>query len=122
MTDKEEYYMVERIGNVAKRMENFGFFHASSESFSVEYASCEKRKRGDIYLDNGMEILLPRKQKIWKQELTAWLSAWHGAPGEDVSEMDYVLYCFFQIVELLIHRASSGFCIPCQERKSRSHG
>ena len=61
MTDEDEYYMVERIGNVAKRMEDFWLFHTSSELFR-KYASCEKCK-GHIYLDNGMEIPLSQKNR-----------------------------------------------------------
>lgn len=75
VTDKEEYYMVERIGNVAKRMENFGF-SMPHQSFSVNMLHVKNVKGQHIYLDNGMEIpLSQKKQKIWKQELTAWLSA-----------------------------------------------
>lgn len=75
VTDKEEYYMVERIGSVAKRMENFGF-SMPHQSFSVNMLHVKNVKGQHIYLDNGMEIpLSQKKQKIWKQELTAWLSA-----------------------------------------------
>ena len=64
--------MVERIGNVAKRMKDFGF-SMPHQSFSINMLHV---KGQHIYLDNGMEIpLSQKKQKIWKQELTAWLSA-----------------------------------------------
>ena len=75
VTQKEEYYMVERIGNIAKRMMDFGF-SMPHQSFSVNMLHVKNVKGQHIYLDNGMEIpLSQKKQKIWKQELTAWLSA-----------------------------------------------
>ena len=75
VTQKEEYYMVERIGNVAKRMKDFGF-SMPHQSFSINMLHVKNVKGQHIYLDNGMEIpLSQKKQKIWKQELTAWLSA-----------------------------------------------
>lgn len=75
VTQKEEYYMVERIGNIAKRMKDFGF-SMPHQSFSVNMLHVKNVKGQHIYLDNGMEIpLSQKKQKIWKQELTAWLSA-----------------------------------------------
>lgn len=75
VTQKEEYYMVERIGNIAKRMKDFGF-SMPHQSFSVNMLHVKNVKGQHIYLDNEMEIpLSQKKQKIWKQELTAWLSA-----------------------------------------------
>lgn len=75
VTDEDEYYMVERIGNVAKRMEDFGF-SMPHQSFSVNMLHVKNVKGQHIYLDNGMEIpLSQKKQKTWKQELTVWLSA-----------------------------------------------
>ena len=75
VTDDDEYYMVERIGNVAKRMEDFGF-SMPHQSFSVNMLHVKNVKGQHIYLDNGMEIpLSQKKQKTWKQELTVWLSA-----------------------------------------------
>ena len=75
MTAEDEYYMVERIGNVAKRMEDFGL-SMPHQSFSVNMLHVKNVKGQHIYLDNGMEIpLSQKKQKTWKQELTVWLSA-----------------------------------------------
>lgn len=75
VAQEEEYYMVERIGNVAKRMKDFGF-SMPHQSFAINMLHVKNVKGQHIYLDNGMEIpLSQKKQKIWKQELTAWLSA-----------------------------------------------
>lgn len=74
VTEKEEYYMVERIGNVAKRMADFGF-SMPHQSFSVNMLHVKNVRGQHIYLDNGMEIpLSQKKQKTWKQELLTWLS------------------------------------------------
>ena len=74
VTKEEEYYMVERIGNVAKRMESFGF-SMPHQSFVVNMVHVKNVRNQQIFLDNGMEIpLSQKKQKVWKQELTAYLS------------------------------------------------
>ena len=45
------------------------------QSFVVNMLHVKNVKGGQIYLDNGMEIPLPqKKQKLWKQELIAYLS------------------------------------------------
>ena len=61
MTDEDEYYMVERIGNVAKRMEDFGF-SMPHQSFSVNMLHVKNVKGQHIYLDNGMEIPLSQEK------------------------------------------------------------
>ena len=96
MTDEDEYYMVERIGNVAKRMEDFlAFFHASSELFR-KYASCAKNVKGQhIYLDNGMEnSSFPEKTENMETGADCLAVGTAGAP-ERMMEMNYVLYCIF---------------------------
>lgn len=62
VTDEDEYYMVERIGNVAKRMEDFGF-SMPHQSFSVNMLHVKNVKGQHIYLDNGMEIPLSQKNR-----------------------------------------------------------
>lgn len=74
VTDKEQYYMADKIGNVAKRMAEFGF-SMSHQSFVVNMFHVKNVKNQQIFLDNGMEIpLSQKKQKIWKQELMGYLS------------------------------------------------
>ena len=74
VTDKEQYYMADKIGNVAKRMDEFGF-SMPHQSFSVNMLHVKNVKGQHIYLDNGMEIpLSQKKQKTWKQELMGYLS------------------------------------------------
>lgn len=74
VTDKEQYYMADKIGNVAKRMAEFGF-SMPHQSFVVNMFHVKNVKNQQIFLDNGMEIpLSQKKQKIWKQELMGYLS------------------------------------------------
>ena len=74
VTDKEQYYMADKIGNVAKRMTEFGF-SMPHQSFVVNMFHVKNVKNQQIFLDNGMEIpLSQKKQKIWKQELMEYLS------------------------------------------------
>ena len=74
VTDKEQYYMADKIGNVAKRMDEFGF-SMPHQSFVVNMFHVKNVKNHQIFLDNGMEIpLSQKKQKIWKQELMGYLS------------------------------------------------
>lgn len=74
VTAEEEYYMAERIGNVAKRMAEFGF-SMPHQSFVVNMLHVKNVKNQTIYLDNEKQLpLSQKKQKIWKQELTAYLS------------------------------------------------
>lgn len=74
VTDKELYYMADKIGNVAKRMAEFGF-SMPHQSFVVNMFHVKNVKNQQIFLDNGMEIpLSQKKQKIWKQELMGYLS------------------------------------------------
>lgn len=74
VTDKEQYYMADKIGNVAKRMTEFGF-SMPHQSFVVNMFHVKNVKNQQIFLDNGMEIpLSQKKQKIWKQELMGYLS------------------------------------------------
>lgn len=74
VTDKEQYYMADKIGNVAKRMAEFGF-SMPHQSFVVNMFHVKNVKNQQIFLDNGMEIpLSQKKQKTWKQELMGYLS------------------------------------------------
>lgn len=74
VTDKERYYMADKIGNVAKRMTEFGF-SMPHQSFVVNMFHVKNVKNQQIFLDNGMEIpLSQKKQKTWKQELMGYLS------------------------------------------------
>lgn len=74
VTDDEQYYMADKIGNVAKRMAEFGF-SMPHQSFVVNMFHVKNVKNQQIFLDNGMEIpLSQKKQKIWKQELMEYLS------------------------------------------------
>lgn len=74
VTDKEQYYMADKIGNVAKRMTEFGF-SMPHQSFVVNMFRVKNVKNQQIFLDNGMEIpLSQKKQKTWKQELMGYLS------------------------------------------------
>ena len=74
VTDEEQYYMSDKIGNVAKRMAEFGF-SMPHQNFVVNMFHVKNVKNQQIFLDNGMEIpLSQKKQKIWKQELMEYLS------------------------------------------------
>lgn len=74
VTDEEQYYMSDKIGNVAKRMAEFGF-SMPHQSFVVNMFDVKNVKNQQIFLDNGMDIpLSQKKQKIWKQELMEYLS------------------------------------------------
>lgn len=74
VTDEEQYYMADKIGNAAKRMAEFGF-SMPHQSFVVNMFHVKNVKNQQIFLDNGMEIpLSQKKQKIWKQELMEYLS------------------------------------------------
>lgn len=74
VTDEEQHYMSDKIGNVAKRMAEFGF-SMPHQSFVVNMFHVKNVKNQQIFLDNGMEIpLSQKKQKIWKQELMEYLS------------------------------------------------
>ena len=74
VTDEEQYYMADKIGNVAKRMAEFGF-SMPHQSFVVNMFHVKNVKNQQIFLDNGMDIpLSQKKQKIWKQELMEYLS------------------------------------------------
>ena len=74
VTDEEQYYMADKIGNVAKRMDEFGF-SMPHQSFVVNMFHVKNVQNQQIFLDNGMEIpLSQKKQKIWKQELMEYLS------------------------------------------------
>lgn len=74
VTDEEQYYMADKIGNVAKRMAEFGF-SMPHQSFVVNMFHVKNVKNQQIFLDNGMEIpLSQKKQKTWKQELMGYLS------------------------------------------------
>lgn len=74
VTDEEQYYMADKIGNVAKRMAEFGF-SMPHQSFVVNMFHVKNVKNQQIFLDNGMDIpLSQKKQKIWRQELMEYLS------------------------------------------------
>lgn len=66
--------MVERITNVAKRMEAYGF-SMPHQSFVVNMFHVKNVKNQQIIMDNQMELpLSQKKQKTWKQELMTYLS------------------------------------------------
>lgn len=68
------YTMQEKIGSVADRMKPFGF-SMPHQSFVVNMLHVKNVLTGRILLDNGMEIpLAQKKQKVWKQELLAYLA------------------------------------------------
>ena len=68
------YTMQEKIGSVAERMKPFGF-SMPHQSFVVNMLHVKNVLTGRILLDNGMEIpLAQKKQKVWKQELLAYLA------------------------------------------------
>lgn len=70
----EEHDMVGRISDINERMQKFGF-SMPHQSFVVNMLHVKNVKGGQIFLDNGMEIpLSQKKQKLWKQELIAYLS------------------------------------------------
>ncbi len=74
VTEEEQFYMADRIGNVAKRMEQFGF-SVPHQSFVLNMFHVKNVKNSHILLDNGMEVpLSQKKQKTWKQELMQYLS------------------------------------------------
>lgn len=68
------YTMQDKIGNVAKRMEPYGF-SMPHQSFVVNMLHVKNVLTGRILLDNGREIpLAQKKQKVWRQELLSYLS------------------------------------------------
>lgn len=72
---EEEYEMAGRIGQVEERMREFGF-SMPHQSFVVNMLHVKNVRAGEIVLDNGMGIpLSQKKQRVWKQELTSYLSA-----------------------------------------------
>jgi len=52
VTDEEQYYMSDKIGNVAKRMAEFGF-SMPHQSFVVNMFHVKNVKNQQIFLDNG---------------------------------------------------------------------
>lgn len=69
-----EYHLIDRIGNLAKRMETFGF-SMPHQSFVVNMFHVKNVKGQQIFLDNVMEVPLSQKKlKTWKQELIVYLS------------------------------------------------
>lgn len=73
--EKEAYYMPGRIGNIAQKMQPFGF-SVPHQSFVVNMLHVKNIRGLQIFLDNQTEIpLSQKKQKVWKQELTAYLAA-----------------------------------------------
>ena len=74
VTGREEYFMVNRIGEVYERMKEYGF-SMPHKSFVVNMQHEKNVKGSQIYLDNGMELpLSQKKQKLWKQELMSYFS------------------------------------------------
>lgn len=74
VTGTEEYQMVNKISEVHERMKPLGF-SMPHQSFVVNMLHVKNVKIGQIFLDNGAEIpLSQKKQKLWKQELIAYLS------------------------------------------------
>lgn len=73
-TEKEQYFMVGKISSAAKRMQPFGF-SMPHQSFVVNMLHVKNIRGLQIFLDNQMEVpLSQKKQKTWKQELTAYLA------------------------------------------------
>lgn len=74
VTNREVYYMKEKIGAVLERTKIFGF-SMPHQSFVVNMLHVKNVKGFDILLDNGMAVpLAQKKQKIWKQELVFYFS------------------------------------------------
>ena len=74
VTGEESYYLADRIGNVLKRMAEFGF-SMPHQSFVVNLFHVKNIRGQEILLDDG--TLLPlsqKKQKTFKQEMTDYLS------------------------------------------------
>lgn len=74
VTGEESYYLADRIGNVLKRMAEFGF-SMPHQSFVVNMFHVKNIRGQEILLDDG--TLLPlsqKKQKTFKQEMTDYLS------------------------------------------------
>lgn len=72
--EKEEYYLVEKISNILNRMGEYGF-SMPHQSFVVNMLHVKNIKNQQIYMDNGMMIPISQKrQKLWKKELTSYLS------------------------------------------------
>lgn len=72
--EKESYYMPGRIGSIAQKMQPFGF-SVPHQSFVVNMLHVKNICGLQIFLDNQTEIpLSQKKQKVWKQELTAYLA------------------------------------------------
>lgn len=72
--ESQTYYMVDKIGAILNRMQEFGF-SMPHQSFVVNMFHVKNIKNQEIYLDNGMVIpIAQKKQKLWKQELTTYLS------------------------------------------------
>lgn len=74
VTGEESYFLADKIGNVLKRMAEFGF-SMPHQSFVVNMFHVKNIRNLEIELDNG--TLLPlsqKKQKLFKQELTDYLS------------------------------------------------
>lgn len=73
-TEQEQYFMAGKIGAIAKRMQPFGF-SMPHQSFVVNMLHVKNIRGLQIFLDNQIEVpLSQKKQKIWKQELTAYLA------------------------------------------------
>jgi Response regulator of the LytR/AlgR family len=71
---EESYYLAEKIGNVLKRMAEFGF-SMPHQSFVVNLFHVKNIRNQEILLDNGAVIpLSQKKQKLFKQEMAAYLS------------------------------------------------
>jgi DNA-binding LytR/AlgR family response regulator len=74
VTEKESFYMKEKIGAVGERMKNFGF-SMPHQSFVVNLLHVKNVRGNDIFMDNGQILpLAQKKQKSWKQELVAYLA------------------------------------------------
>lgn len=74
VTGEETYCLVDKIGNVLKRMEEFGF-SMPHQSFVVNMFHVKNIRNQEIVLDNGKVLpLSQKKQKAFKQELAEYLS------------------------------------------------
>ncbi len=74
VTMQRTYFMIGKISSVYDRMRSMGF-SMPHKSFVVNLLHVKNVRNLDIFLDNGDRIpLSQKKQKVWKQELTNFLS------------------------------------------------
>lgn len=74
VTGAEDYFLVDKISNVLKRMAEFGF-SMPHQSFVVNMFHVKNIRNQQIELDNGTSLpLSQKKQKIFKKELADYLA------------------------------------------------